>query len=242
MKTDRFINKQGEKLETAFHQGNKEGTLIIIGHGVTGNMDRFTSVGLAEGLSAKGWNCLRLSFSGNGGSEGRFQEATISKEVEDLKAVLEQVGDGVKISYIGHSMGGAVGVKTAAEDSRIHALVNMAGMVRTEKFCEVEFGEITPGEGNMWDEEGCPLSQAFVDDLQEIGDLFSELKSLRVPILFLHGTADDVVLPADSTDGYDAVSSEKKLVLQEGEEHTFSEKGMETSVQEVDSWLNQVFL
>ena len=206
MKGEQFINTCGEKLDFAFHPGTREDVIILIGHGVTGNMDRFTSVGLSEGLSSLGWNCLRFSFAGNGNSDGDFREATITKEVSDLKAIMNQLDYGVKVIYIGHSMGGAVGVKTAVEDSRIQALINMAGMVRTEKFCTSEFGEVIPEEGSMWDEVDCPLSQAYVDDLTQIDNLFSDLEALNCPIFFLHGTADDVVLPEDSTDGFHRVT------------------------------------
>ena len=56
----------------------------MIGHGVTGHKDRPFLIALAEGLAAAGLAALRLSFSGNAGSEGRFVDATITKEVPDV--------------------------------------------------------------------------------------------------------------------------------------------------------------
>ena len=124
-------NRQGERLDLAHHPASGGGAdLVVIGHGVTANKDRAFLVALAEGLAASGIAALRVSWSGNGDSEGRFEDSTISKEVEDLGAVLDALGDH-RIAYVGHSMGGAVGVLRASRDERIGALVSLAGMVDT---------------------------------------------------------------------------------------------------------------
>ena len=108
-------NTQGELLDYAYHPGQGDGRaagLVVIGHGVTGNKDRPFVVALAEGLTAAGIDALRFSFAGNGDSEGRFEDCTISKEVDDLGSVLDAVGAldaGARpVAFIGHSMGGIV--------------------------------------------------------------------------------------------------------------------------------------
>ena len=127
-------NKQGEKIDYTFHTATKDSdTIIVLGHGVTGNKDRPFLVALAEELAKAGYSTLRFSFSGNGASGGRFVDSNISKEVEDLGSVLDELGN-VRIGYIGHSMGGAVGVLRASHDPRIKFLVSLAGMVNTKDF------------------------------------------------------------------------------------------------------------
>ena len=234
-----FRNRHGEKLDAAFHPGDREGTLVLLAHGVTGNKDRPLLVALAEGLSARGWPCLRVSFAGNGTSEGDFREATITKESADLRDVLDALPPRTKIAYIGHSMGAAVGVMTASSDDRIRVLVSLAGMVRTEDFCEREFGGVTPGKGLMWDEPECPLSQKFVDDLGAIGDLFDEVGQISIPWLLVHGTADDVVLIEDSRDAYDTAEEPKRLVEIQGAGHSFDEKSFPQVTGEVADWLDE---
>lgn len=234
-----FRNRRGERLDVALHRGSKPDRLVVLGHGVTGNKDRPLVMAVAEGLAVKGWSCLRVSFSGNGDSEGDFREATVTKESEDLHDVLDQLPDGLRIAYAGHSMGAAVGLMTAETDPRLRVLVNLAGMIRTEEFCEAEFGEVTPDEGNMWDEPDCPLSQNYVDDMESIGDLFDEVSGLERPLLLIHGTDDDVVLPADSDDAFEAAQEPKRLIRIEGEGHSFSDASYGQIVDEIDRWLGE---
>jgi hypothetical protein len=85
-------NHLGERLDCFLHAGPSESSpLIIIGHGVTGNKDRPFLVALAEALSENGFSALRISYAGNGASEGSFEASTISKQVEELGAVIDAV-------------------------------------------------------------------------------------------------------------------------------------------------------
>jgi pimeloyl-ACP methyl ester carboxylesterase len=234
-------NPAGERLDHHFHPAERRSTLVILAHGLTGNMDRPLLVALADGLSACGWPCLRISFSGNGGSQGRFEDSCITKQIADLKAVLDSVPDYVQIAYAGHSMGAAVGVLTAAEDLRIRALVSLAGMVRTDDFVEREFGGQTPGRDLMWDEAGCPLSENFVEDLKSIGDVLSAATTVTQPWLLVHGDADDLVPVKDSRDAHSAAVCSKKLLEIPGAGHSFNEASYPRIVDVMNAWLASHF-
>lgn len=233
-------NRAGERLDHTFHPGGRAAALVVLGHGVTGNKDRPHLVALAEGLSKLGWPCLRFSFSGNGGSEGNFGDSTISKEIGDLQAVLDLVPDDAAVIYIGHSMGGAVGVLAAARDLRIRALVSLAGMTHTAEFCSREFGDQTPGAGFMWDEPDCPLSEGFVDDMQQIDSTLDAAAAVTQPWLLVHGTADDVVPIGDGRDAFDAAECEKTWAEIDGAGHSF-EGFHEPLVGAVRTWLDERF-
>ncbi len=242
MMTDSEIrNGSGERIDHSFHPGTRADALVILTHGVTGNKDLPHLVALAEGLAARSWPCLRISFSGNGGSEGRFEDSCITKQIGDLQAVLDAVPDTAKVACVGHSMGAAVGVLTAARDLRIHALVSLAGMTHTAAFVQREFSNVTPGEGFMWDDENCPLSHTYVDDLNLIGDTLSAAEAVIQPWLLIHGTVDDVVPIQDSRDAYEAVICEKQFLEIAGAEHSFDEASYPQIVAAVDQWLTSSF-
>ena len=234
---DIIRNSQGEKLDFTFHPGSASSPwLIVLGHGVTGNKDRPFVVALAEALSQAGIPALRVSFSGNGASEGRFVDSNITKEVADLGSVLD-AAQGRKICYVGHSMGGAVGVLRAAQDTRIRLLVSLAGMVHTKDFAEREFGMVKPGEGFMWDNPACPLSQAYMDDLRKIGNVLPSASKITAPWLLVHGTEDDVVPIQDSRDIVAQAGQPKKLIELPGAGHVFAEGHSEPMVQAVVEWV-----
>jgi len=217
---DVIRNAAGERLDFTYHPGAEPGgPVVVIGHGVTGHKDRPFLIALAEGLAAAGVAALRLSFSGNAGSEGRFVDATISKEVADLGAVVDAL-DGRVVGYAGHSMGGAVGVLRASRDVRIRALVSLAAMVHTRAFVTRTFGDLAPGD-LMLGKPGCVLSQRYLDDLRAIDSVVPHADEVNVPWLFVHGTGDTLVPFGDTQDAYARARAPKELVVLEGADHWF---------------------
>ncbi len=230
-------NEHGERLDYAYHKGEGD-RVVVIGHGVTGNKDRPALVALAEGLAAAGISALRVSFSGNGESEGTFTDSTITKEVADLGSVIDAL-EGHTVCYVGHSMGGAVGVLRTATDERIQVLVSLAGMVHTQAFAEREFGDVTPDAGFMWDEPDCPLSQAYMDDMATIGSVAKRASEFDIPWLLVHGTEDDIVPIEDSRDILQHANEQTDLLELPGVDHVFSDDGTAIMVEKVVAWINQ---
>ena len=232
-------NSHGEQIDYSFHEADGQ-NLAIIGHGVTGNKDRPFVVALAEGLAAVDVPTLRISFSGNGDSGGRFQNCTISKEVGDLGAVLDAIGKR-PVGYIGHSMGGAVGVIRASEDERLQWLVSLAGMVHTSEFAQREFGDEQPDAGFMWEDEDCPLSKEFMDDMTAISTVAVRGSAIQVPWLLVHGSEDDVVPLQDSHDILvEAVEPKPKLVEIDGGDHVFNDAAKLIMVETVAEWIKKI--
>jgi pimeloyl-ACP methyl ester carboxylesterase len=227
-------------------QGSLEGPgrLVVIGHGVTANKDRSWALTLAKALEAAGVASLRFSFSGNGESEGDFRQSTVSKEVSDLGAVLDAVGAAKRsICFVGHSMGGAVGVLRAAQDPRIDLLVSLAGMVHTQSFAQVKFGELEPDRDVMWDKAECPLSTTFVEDMKAIGSVLPRASQVRVPWLLVHGTADGVVPVEEAREAAAAAPSpaQVELLVFEEADHLFSGADEPRMAAAVVDWLRSSF-
>jgi pimeloyl-ACP methyl ester carboxylesterase len=236
-----FQNAAGESLDHTFHPAHRMDTLVVLGHGVTGNKDRPLLVALAEGLAARGWPCLRISFSGNGNSGGDFTDSCITKGLGDLSAVLAMVPDDVQVAYVGHSMGAAVGVLAAATDLRIQVLISLAGMTHTADFATREFGDVTPGAGCMWDEPEFPLSAEFMADLRSIGNTLAAAATVTQPWLLIHGGEDDVVPPGDGLDAHAAATCIKQWLEIPGAGHSFDEQSYPVLIDAVDGWLKSHF-
>ncbi|HEX9793752.1 MAG TPA: alpha/beta fold hydrolase [Planctomycetota bacterium] len=228
-------NPAGERLDYAFHPGAADSdVVVVVGHGVTGNKDREWALVLAETLSAAGLAALRLSFAGNGASEGDFRASCPTKEAAELGAVLERLA-GRRVAFAGHSMGAAVGVLRASTDRRIAWLVSLAGMVDTEGFVARKFGHLVAGRDCMWDKPDCPFSQEFLADMLRIGSVEVLGASVHAPWLLVHGNADTVVPLAESERMSDLYGAD--LWRLPGADHVFSGAHAARMAEVVTAWL-----
>ena len=231
-----IVNPCGERLAFDFTPGAPERRdLVVIGHGLTSDKVRPWSCGIADRLAAAGIASVRIAFAGNGDSEGRFVDSTITKEVEDLGSVIDAF-EGWRIAYVGHSMGGAVGLVRATRDDRLHALVSLAAIGDAAEFADRMLGHMQPGEPIL-EKEHCPFDPALRADLRRWGSLTTLATGVDVPWLLVHGTADDVVPPFHSEDVHAAVSEASELVLLDGADHSFSGAGLQPMLDVVVPWL-----
>ena len=243
-------NAQGEKLDYKYHRAitkskrvpkkDERPQLLVIGHGVTGNLDRPVVVALATAAAKSGVHALHFSFSGNGESEGKFGEATISKAVDDLGSVIDACDDaGYDVSYAGHSMGAATGLIRATEDDRIKNVICIAPMIHTRRFVDKEFGELTPGKANMWGQAGCRITNQFVEDLKAVDTVLPRASDLEVPLYIIHDIDDELVPWAEARAAFDFAKEPKKLVQMSGAGHTFEGKSGDVMAKAVVKWLKE---
>lgn len=217
-------NHEGEVLDHAYVPANRAGAgTVVIGHGLTSEMDRPWQVELARQLAAAGFGSLRFSFSGNGGSEGAFLDSCPTKEVADLGVVLDalEAAEAGPLFYVGHSMGALVGLLAAGRgEARIRALVSLAGMVHSRAFTEVHLSGLELG-GPVVGKPDKPLGQTLLDDLLGIESALPLASGLGRPWLLVHGDLDDVVPVSDSVDAAGAAGVAAELVILEGHDHSF---------------------
>ena len=218
--------------------------LVVLGHGLTSDKERPWSEALSEGLAKAGIASMRIAFSGNGESEGSFLDSTITKEVRDLRAVIDAVeadddattGQPREFAYVGHSMGAAVGVLAAVSDPRIRALVSLAGMVHTLDFAMHHFGSLKEGE-MMLDKPGKPLGAALLNDMETLDTVVNAGTRVEVPWLIVHGDADDVVPIRDSSDIHAAAAGRSGFVSLPNVDHSFNGPGLRAMTSVVLPWL-----
>ena len=116
-------------------------------------------------------------------------------------------------------------------------LISLGGMVDTHAFAQRKFGDVVPGEGFMWDKPECPLSQAFLDDMETIGSVERLANQVQVPWLLVHGDADTVV-PAEESDRMAALGADTELIILEGVDHVFSGEAAQLMAAAVVDWLS----
>jgi len=216
-------NRHGERLDAVLHAASGARTLAVLCHGVTSHKDRPYLVELADALADAGIAALRISFAGNGASQGRFEEATPTKEVDDLGCVIDaaQAAGCARVALVGHSLGAAVGLLRAVRDPRVSALVSLAGMLHVGRFFERHCGALAPG-APILGRPGCPWSRALAEDAARLGSLLPQAAAVRVPWLLVHGTADELVPLQDALDARAAAGGRPELVALQGVDHRFT--------------------
>ena len=242
--TESIRNRHGERLDVAVHRppGTDAAvpprTVVLIGHGVTSNKDRPWLVELAEALAAASLPALRVSFAGNGHSDGRFEDCTLTKEADDLGSVLDalEANGATSIAYVGHSMGAAVGVLRASRDRRFACLVSLAGMVHVQAFMQRHFGGLVPGRDLMLGKPGCVWNRALADDAERIGSVTPQAAMVSVPWLLVHGDVDEMVPLGDALDAGAAAAGSAELVTLPGADHRFTRR-MPEVIDVVVPWL-----
>ena len=207
--------------------------LVIVCHGFSGNKESGgTAVAMADRLASRGFETLLFDFTGCGESEGSWGEITLTRQVEDLGAVVDWArsqGYG-KIILNGRSFGGATVLAYGAADRQIAAVCTWAAVARPLELFLRLFGEALSLEGDGADKRVFPaesgsayLRRQFFQDLQGYNLPKCAARIAPRPLLLFHGTADRVVPISDAHLLFDSAGEPKELKVIEGADHRFSE-------------------
>lgn len=218
--------------------------VIIFSHGFKGFKDWGHYNLLAEHFAHEGFVFVKINFSHNGVTPASptdfsdleaFGNNNFSKELDDLGAVIDHISDSTDKNYnvkeiylMGHSRGGGISILKAAEDPRVKKVATWAAPSTFERY--------SPEQVKEWREKGVlyvensrtkqqmPLYYQLADDFyknKERLDISSALKKIKVPLLVIHGDADDVV-GFEEARSIKAIYPETELLKIPGGDHTFS--------------------
>ena len=220
---------------------------VVICHGFKGFFEWGFFPPLAELLAARGFAAVRFNFHGAGMRPGdervtdpeAFAGARVSRDVEDLLAVLAALGgriapgrlDPGRVAIVGHSRGGGTAVLAAAEESwreRLAALVTWAAVSTFERW--------GADERAAWRERGSiEVANARTGQVLQIGvEVLDELEAdtgaldplraageRRAPWLVVHGAADGTVPVAEAERLAAAAAPTARLEVIPDAGHTF---------------------
>jgi len=206
---------------------------VIICHGLIGSrigVDRLF-VKTSNLLTAKGYLVIRFDYKGCGESSGEYGRNRLSDLIEQTEAIIQFVYAELSIKeliLLGHSLGGAVALFTAINDSRVSRLIQWAAVGKPDFDIRRIFGTerlSELAEKEVVDFNGYSFYQTYFESLAdfhplEVADIFSG------DVLLAHGSADQDI-PCYYMDEYKNkyLKREKGTVetlLIENGKHTFS--------------------
>ncbi|MCD6092475.1 MAG: alpha/beta fold hydrolase [Candidatus Aenigmarchaeota archaeon] len=226
-----FKNSENLKLAGILHIPKyKKEIGIIICHGFTGSKDKNFIPELARNLERNNFLVLRFDFSGNGESEGKFEERTYSKYVEDLKSAIDWFREQIKkICVIGHSMGGSIALIEYSKYKNYDKIILLAPGIKIIKksFTKVDFEKLEK-QGyidfiDSWGEKR-RLTKQYFEDRESYNQI--ELgKNLDIPALIIVGDNDESVSVDKCRELFQILpSTDKKLKILKNEDHVFHNK------------------
>ncbi|MBV8883862.1 MAG: alpha/beta fold hydrolase [Chroococcidiopsidaceae cyanobacterium CP_BM_RX_35] len=201
--------------------------VLLYLHGNGSNIG--AAVAYANLFHQLGFSVLVIDYRGYGRSEGSFPtEAQVYQDASTAwdYLVKEQLIPPSQIFVFGHSLGGAIAINLAVQHP------DVAGLIVESAFTSMR--QMVDYQGKYWMfPVNLILNQRF--------DSIDKIKSLQVPILFIHGTADSVVPYNMSQQLFVAAPGLKQLVLVPGAGHNnVAEVAGSQYCQEVQKFVQQV--
>ncbi len=215
----------GLKLHGKFYEGQKDKPVLIFFHGYRANATRDGS-GIHTLGTVKGINILVITQRAHNESEGKTITFGIKESIDCLTwidYVKERFGEDKKVILWGISMGAATVMTAAGRDlpENVLGIGADCGYSSTKDILKsVIKGMKLPVGPSYWLVRlGGRIYGGF--DVEETSPV-EAMKKVKVPVLFIHGVADDFV-PCDMTHkNYGACVSDKSLVLVEKAGHGMS--------------------
>ncbi|MFC2142837.1 alpha/beta hydrolase family protein [Candidatus Aenigmatarchaeota archaeon] len=230
-----FIENHGQKLAAVMHvpvDPTKVGIILV--HGFTSSKreeagDKYAR--LADALCNKGFLVLRFDFRGHGESEGLFEDTSLSSESSDLNKMISFLKEnGIeKIGVVGCSLGGFVTLLTYHNNMDCVVLWYPAIFLKESDI----FKEMKSREKEL-EKDGKLFARQLEGKKYYIGkqmweewnsiDVFSKVKDVKCPILFLTGNKDVNVDPSQSEKAFAVASEPKRLEIIDGAAHAWRDE------------------
>ena len=210
----RTLEVAGRRIAYRLREGSSPALLFLPGY--ASDMEGAKALALDAFAADRGIAMLRLDYSGTGSSEGRFEDGTLDRWIEEALAALDGLTDGPLV-LIGSSMGGWIALHLALRrPDRVRALI---GIAAAPDFTQWGF---TQEQAAALGDKG-EMTRGFWESGQRHRLLDDEI-AVDCPVRLLHGEEDqDVPLDVAFRLMRALRSSDVQLQVLKGGGHRLSE-------------------
>jgi len=201
-----FRNEVQEKLAGTLHiPARSIGRGVVLAHCFTCSRHTTILKHLANDLARVGYLALRFDFSGNGQSEGRFEETTFAKQIAEMRCAINVIArEGASwIGLAGHSMGAEVSVLTASNSHSVKGVCAIAGRLSglkpTHFLTQNQVEQLHQDGSVFFTSRGrtLRLNSTFFSDASRY-DLPAVIRSFDRPLLIVHSETDEIIQVAEA--------------------------------------------
>jgi len=197
-KKEVYINNNGNKIYAVYYTPqnlSKKTPIVICAHGYNNNFA--SSRWLLPLLINNGYSVVSFDFRGGSvmnWSEGETKDMTILTEIDDLKAIINEVKgweyvDSNQIYLIGHSLGGLVSAVVASDmPSDINGLILLSPAFFAPNPAPYTVENMPE---YLYEENGMILSKEFFTILHNY-DFYSNISKYDKPVLILCGENEKI--------------------------------------------------
>lgn len=222
--------------------------VVLFVHGFKGFKDWGPFNLMADVFAQSGFVFVKMNLSHNGTTPEHphdfvdldaFGHNNFEIELDDLSVMLNHLEEGrsavpademdiSRLALIGHSRGGGLVLLKAAEEPRVKAVVSWAAINNLEERWPQDFIDDWKNKGVVYIENArtnqkMPLYYQLVENFEKNKhrlDIPAAVKSLRQPLLVIHGTADET-LPHQMAEDIASWKKDAQLLLIPDSNHTF---------------------
>lgn len=207
----------------------KSSKVILYFAGAGGNISYYNYIAKIEGLRQLGFSVLMVDYRGFGLSRGYYpSEAQLYIDSRAIWRYLTQTRKvpPEQIIIYGESLGGAIAIDLALKQPQASGLIvqsSFTSMAATVK--QMDW---------LW---LFPIDWLLTQDFNSL----SKVKSLQVPVLFIHGTGDTVVPAYMSQQLYKAAPQPKQILLVPKAGHyKIYQAGKSSYLKKIAAWQDEI--
>jgi len=220
---------------------------IVFSHGfsVSGFESRRMFWDISDELNALGYVTILFDYRGSGYSDLSFSKMTIDTEIQDLKKVIEYVYNNIngKNSFFlwGQSFGSGVASLVTPKHPEVKALILWCLSAELYDRYLVTLGNDIFCKGHVYLESGFKVYKSFLDSLKN-KDVYEAIKKINIPLLLIHGTADQKASVKLSQKAFQYANNPKELFIIENGNHGFKNQPdlFEKAKQKTFDWIQSL--
>jgi pimeloyl-ACP methyl ester carboxylesterase len=206
----------------------RAGTLIYL-HGTADN--RGSGTGVINRYTALGFDVVAYDSRRHGFSEGEVCTYGYF-EKRDLARVIDAMPRGPVVLF-GMSLGAAVALQEASTDNRVSTIISAEVFSDLESIARHRAPRILPE--NTVAKAFAVAEKRAVFSVSQVSPV-EAARSIKVPVLLIHGAADRDTPPEHSRQVFAALAGPKRLIMVEGAGHNQSLSRQEIW-REIDQWI-----